>query len=1141
MNRFCRLIFALVLLLIASARGATPEQRLREAQQLEKGGNQAKAVSVYEQFLKENPEHSQVSEAKYRLGKCYDAIGLVDKATDTLKQLTDAPKQGNFRNRPDAFYTLAKLYASNKKYEDAIKVFEKMLGEGAGLYEEEVLGLTGGYYAILGKYDDAAAKFNLLRRKGDAAASEQAACKLAMLWLRAEDADRSVQAIQDLANAFPRNDQIPDLLLRCADLLRQKKQHDKAIAVCGQIRQRFPRASEAAGAAYLLGISYREKGDFTRAAEALDALSSSKDNANRGLAAEAMLASAEIHFRDLKDADKAMARYEEAAKLARDSESDRRGEILEQCYFRLAEHQFQKKNFAAALDFYTLLRSTGSRVNVLGRILECQAQLNKTSDALAPDTVSEIDVETLRQRIAEKPGTPEAAEAELFLLDRRFAQAMKGRNGDVSSLGPEYEKLAAAYPKEVLAAQALGPYIWQMAGMSYGTGSTRQQMAQAISAFEKCIAAAAPDANPYRQSALENIALCAERAGDKARAAQAYKDLLEISRKQLDAAREDRAVEARTLEYLKSLATRSDTPELIDGTIALTKKLIEERGALSDLSRESRFYLGELHLMKKDYSEAASTFRQFIQVYGPKQNNEGDIADGPWKPAKVDDKVLQVYEAAARIAHAWAFQGHDQNMVRAYQWIARNLPHQNKHLAEANYYLALELLKGQAGESRENRKKAAEMLWTGVVHPSLPSPDLDDTRYRKGYHAWLNDEEASKYTRHAVMKAGQLLSEADDHETAAAAFREYLALFGASGRNPRRGPRGPAEHDEMADIARYALGREYAALKRTPKLIETYKPYLSGLRDDRFRISGLQLLAYHAAQAGMVSDAIDAYATILDEYGPNRSDDRGRVIPVAMRDRLRQGQQSWDGIRRPPPKGLDLGDVRFALGFLYWRTEDFPRCQRTLSPFLDDAGLRQSKSRGQALFMAGQSCFRVYDEPSGVPFLRTLIKDHPRFEAIEEAYVWTARGLASTRAWGDLELICRTFVAEWPRSAHRQRMDLYAALAQAGQGKAETARKALLQIAKSDALEDVKADAFYHAAMLTSDPVEAMPLLESSLAYPREASLLEAGRCAAKMRQYDKAVQYLTRAASMKGDPKVIAQAKAALAEAEQSVKKNGK
>ena len=58
----------------------------------------------------------------------------------------------------------------------------------------------------------------------------------------------------------------------------------------------------------------------------------------------------------MDDRGEPVPRYEEAAKYARDSDSERKSAILEQCYFRLGEFNFTQKNFAAALDYYLLLR-----------------------------------------------------------------------------------------------------------------------------------------------------------------------------------------------------------------------------------------------------------------------------------------------------------------------------------------------------------------------------------------------------------------------------------------------------------------------------------------------------------------------------------------------------------------------------------------------------------------------------------------------------------------------------------------------------------------------------------------------------------------------------------------------------------------
>ena len=203
----------------AAPAAETPEEALRRAEQLERDGKLSRAVELYRSFLQSHPKHSQTLDAHYRLARCLDALGYVDEVIAELRTVLESPNR-RYRNRTEAFYTLGKLYGSLKRHEEAAKVFEQMLAEGAGLYEDEVLSLCGGYYAVLKKYDDAAAKFNLLKRRKDSRYAEQAAYKLAVLWLRAENLDLAVEAVQDLAQGFPQNNQARGLMLQVADLFR---------------------------------------------------------------------------------------------------------------------------------------------------------------------------------------------------------------------------------------------------------------------------------------------------------------------------------------------------------------------------------------------------------------------------------------------------------------------------------------------------------------------------------------------------------------------------------------------------------------------------------------------------------------------------------------------------------------------------------------------------------------------------------------------------------------------------------------------------------------------------------------------------------------------------------------------------------
>jgi len=1134
----------------ASVAGLTAEQVLRKADQMEKDGLLARAAELYKQFLAAHAGHAQAVEAEFRLARCLDGMGLIDEAIAHLENVVQ-PANHKFEHRQEAAYTLGKLYGSLKNYEKAVQALDRLLAEGAGLYEDEVLSLCGGYYAILKKYDDAAAKFNILKRRSGSPLAEQAAYKLALLWLKAEKLDLAIGATEDLASAFPKNEQVRGLMVQIADLLRKQEKPDKAIAVCEQVAARFPKTPEAMASRYLVGVCLRDQKKYDKAVEVLDLVARAAEFRATGLPAEAMFAAAEIWFGDLGDAAKAMPRYEEAAKLAKDSTSERMARILEQCYFRLAEHHYAQKNWSVALEYYLLLRGTGSQVNVLGQIMRCQNELN--IDASRGLTAA-ADVEAIKKKIAENPGTFLAAEGEVLLADGELSAALSRGTTACGPIAEKYKAVLKNYPKDVLAQDNLEAYILVQTGTCYAQSETRADLDQAIQTFEKALAADAKGA--YKVNALEGIAAAADRAAYKDKAFAAYQRLFDLTAGQLDPAKSDAASEKAAAEYLRAMLTRVEQKDSLDQAIAMARKIAAEKNAFSDIARNAQFYIGELCFLKKDFSAAAAEFKRFIKMYGPPQDASGNVVDAPWKPATVDAKVLQVHEAAVRVAHSWYLQGNNENMVQAYRWLVKNLGVQNRYAAEAQYWLALDLGRATDKDKVEKKRQVAEALWKNVVNPGF---DFGSPGFARKYHPWVRDAAVQEYVQLAMLRSGELMSEVGDHEISAGIFAEYLDLFGPA--NAKK--RGPRETDDNLGIARYALGREYVALGQFKKAVDCYLPYLFGLRDDRFRVSGLRILAFHAANEKDYDLAAEAYATLLDEYGENERDAKGNPIPVPQKDRIRQsgahltgaGRRiegrgySWDGVRAPAPAGLDLGEIRYNLGFLYWKQDDWNRCLKVLAPFVDDAALAKSRSRAKALYMAAQSAFRTYDPKGGLRIVRVLIRDHPNFEAIEEAYVYAARGCVENAEWPEFEHLYRRFVEAWPQSASRPHMDLYSALAMIGQGKVDAGTGKLKSLAGADTLEDVKADACYHLGRLiladekAPNVAEALKYLETSVnLYPREAACLAAAKAAMQLKQWDKARAMLNRLLRdfPAGDPKAIGEAKALLPDVMKQISAKG-
>ena len=1131
------------LVLLATAATAwsaeTPERMLQRAKQLEDQARLAKAAEVYQAFLKAHPEHSQAPDAHYRLAKCLDGLGLVDEAIQHLVTVIGS-KYKRYRHRQEAYYTLGKLYGSLKKYDLAAKVFEQLLIEGAGLYEDEVLALCGGYYAVQKKYDEAAVKFNILKRRQGSRFAEQAAYKLAVLWMRAEKLTLAVEAVEDLATRFPRNKHARGLMIQLADLFRKAKDFDKAIAICAQLRARFPKSQEAQVVGYVMGLCYRDQQEFDKAIKAFEMVAQVTENRKTGLAAEALLQSADVLYKDLGQADRAMRRYEEAAKMARDYRSERQSRILEQCYFRLAEHHFTRKNWNAALEYYLLLRQHGTRVNVLPRILQCQARL----DTDTPLSLTKpADIEFIKTKIKQHAGTFIAAEAEVFLVDLKMAQALRSRGGFATVIAG-YKEVLAKYPKSVLSQESLESYICAQLGICHSAGREPADLKQAIALFEKAIAV--DPKTPYKIDILENMARAADAAGDKQKAFEVYKTLVDMTVEELEKDAKNDTLQTRTAEYIRAMLSRAEQKDSIAEALAVAQRIMDKRGPFSEAARHALFYMGELYYLKRDFSAAARTYKQFIKAYGPKQNDKGDVIDAPWKPGSITDKVRQVYEAAVRIAHCWYMQGHTQNMIQAYRWLAQNLGYHNKYLAEAQYWLALEFGKGKEGRSKENRRKMAEALWKNVVNPSF---DFGGRDFRKSFRFWVTDEEMARYVKAAILKSGQAYSELKEHERAAGIFAEFLELFPSPDqRGRRRRDRPPPKPDEMYSIARYALGREYVALADIPRVAEVYRVYVDTMREDRFRVSALGLLGYHAMKSGLYDAAVEAYATLLDEYGENKRDEKGQIIPVPVADRIRSGKYRWDGVRLPVPKGLDLGQVRYSLGFLYWKKEDWANCVKILMPFIRNPQLFDNRSRPKALYMVVQSYYHVRDYEKGVQIVLKLIRDHRKFEAIEEAHMYAAKGCLELGKWSQIERLHERFVEDWPRSGFRPHMDLYAAVATLRQGKTDRGLARLRDIAQSETYGDVKADAYYYLGLhlMSRTPPDykgAAEHFDKSVAlYPREGSCLAAAKCHMKMKNWQKARALLDRAVRSfpTADRRTIEEAKGLLSDVMKQIAKQG-
>jgi hypothetical protein len=190
--------------------------------------------------------------------------------------------------------------------------------------------------------------------------------------------------------------------------------------------------------------------------------------------------------------------------------------------------------------------------------------------------------------------------------------------------------------------------------------------------------------------------------------------------------------------------------------------------------------------------------------------------------------------------------------------------------------------------------------------------------------------------------------------------------------------------------------------------------------------------------------------------------------------------------------------------------------------------------------MAGQSAYRGYDFAGGVKFIGALVREYPKFEAIEEAYVYAARGYCETKNWTELDLIYKNFVAEWPNSDRRARMDLYSALSLLGQGRTEAALNRLRTLAASETYEDVRADACCELGRELGRKTEyeqaAYDYLQKSVKFhASESGCLELAKSCMRMDKWAQAKANLERVTHefRTGRPAIVSEAEKLLPEVE--------
>ncbi len=1103
---------------IAVRAAQSPEETVSAAIREEKAGSFQAAIELYETFLKEHPDHIQRSVVEYNLALCYDYVGKTELAILHLRESLSTSKDAAVsKQRPDAYMKLARLYADDSKFKQAAETLDAMLKEGPGLYEDEAQSLRAGYLALLGQYDESAVLFNILRNKPAPEIAKEAAYKLGIVWMKSGNTDLAKTAIEDFAKRYPGDPRISDLFLRIAMASFDKRQLKTAMEMCQHILSEFKDAPGAIEAAFVAAVIYRDNGNIEKAIESFVRAAAMPQAAhNSAVASEALFETAQLYRKQLKQLDKAVEYYRATLLKSKEVLTDRHQTIVEQSIYWQADIHYQQERWGEAYDLYAQLRKSGSKLPVIERLLYCKSKMSGGGD-VSMELVTDDELAFIRKRITDNPGTLLAIRSETFLIERDFDRVIRGSINSkltwsaVSPFIGEYAAVLKKYPAEVLAQQDQGAFIKLRQATLYCYVSVEnpefiELTARGVALCEQALAEA--PASTFRVEAMENLAFLAGRCGQKRKAFDTYRKLYDIAN-----ADPKVAAKRRPSEYLQGLLLVADTPELAAETLTILDTVIAGKDVTTVDGRMARFYQGELLYIQKRFAEAAESFRSFVKTYGPTQNIDGSVSAAWKKPEKLDDQMEQVYDAAQRVAHCWRNQGSTTNMVAAYKWVTENLNHLNFGVAEA-WYMSLTAGIDPLALSPPEKEALARKLWTCIVNRSL---DMDSKAFSTNYYPWVRDAVALPYVKSAILKTGEYLGEAGKHRLAGDVFRVYTGLYSPFDKKRQLEGKPLYSADDQYQIAAYASGKEYLLDNNYTDMCKQFSVFMEDLRQSRFRIPALMALGHYGTLAEMYAEAAEAYAALLDEYGPsNTLDPFGVPIPVPLEQRLRR-QSGWNGVRLPVPKNWDYGKLRFGLGLLQWRKEDWQACEDVLLPFYNDPALKNAQSRPEALFMLARSFIRQGLPTRSLRPLEIITKEHPSFKAIDEVYTELARAALEASEWTMVEDTRKRFVAAFPNSERRPHIEFHAAVAQIGSGNRDAGIATLRSLVKEETFEDVKAGAYYHLALNALQPpkpdlAEAQNLLRKSIeCYPQPLALLQASRCACDAKDWTRAKEYVDR------------------------------
>ncbi len=528
------------------------------------------AVKLYEEFLKQSPEHPNAALGKVRAGLGLQLAGRNDDAVKWLTPvLADLPDPAL---KSEALSVLGRCELAKNQLAAAAQRFEESLAA-----------------------------------KPDREQSDQTLLILADVYRRLDRPSDSAARLKQLQTQYPKSPVLEEATFRLGEVAYASGNFDEAIVEYAAVIKSWPQGMFAAHAQYGLSWCQFKKGNSAAAVEAVDALVknfSGSEQARKGLYVRAM---AEFQLQQYEAAEKDVLEYLKSTPAQK--------EALDAQYLQGLSLAGQQK-FAEAAKVYTGILKIDSKYADADKVLYELGWAHFESGQ-QPESIAAF------QRLGQDyPESPLAVESlfrvgESLYESEKYADAAKAYQSTLAKAGNSElgekaaHKLAWSYFKQELLKEAADGFTTQLKQFPQGAlaGDAQFLLAECDYRQKQWQAALEHYAPVIAANQSTYAALAIFRSGECAAALEKWSDSLKYHQRVLkDYPDFELKSEAR---YGMGWALQQQ--DKIDDAVQAYEKVTEETD--TETAAKARFMIGECYFAQKNHKEATRNFLKAAFAY----------------------------------------------------------------------------------------------------------------------------------------------------------------------------------------------------------------------------------------------------------------------------------------------------------------------------------------------------------------------------------------------------------------------------------------------------------------------------------------------------------------------------------------------